>query len=113
MPEGNFTCQDLRSLGLSFEFDGLIAIASLLHLEKDELFPTLEKLRKQLRKGGIGLLTLKEGVGTDIDKKGRFYSYYTPEELSRLILDSGLNLLYITIHKEESRPFICCFVQNP
>lgn len=113
LPEKNFVCQDLRTPGFSNEFDGLLAIASLLHLEKDELTPTLTTLRQQLRQGGVGLLTLKEGVDTEVDSKGRFYSYYSPEELSQHILDSGFNLLDITIHEEKGHSFICCYIENP
>lgn len=112
-PEGKFVCQDLRSPGFSSEFDGLIGLASLLHLEKDELTPALTTLRQQLRSGGIGFLTLKEGIGTEVDTKGRFYSYYSPEELAQHILDAGFNLLDQTIHPEKGHDFICMFVQNP
>lgn len=112
-PEGNFACQDLRHPGFSYKFDGLIAIASLLHLQKDELTPTLKVLRKQLRSGGIGFLTLKEGRETEVDKKGRFYSYYVTEELFAHLIDAGFDILDITIHEEKGHPFICCFVQNP
>ena len=112
-PESNFVCQDLRLPGFSSEFDGLLAIASLLHLEKDELTPTLSTLRKQLRSGGIGLLTLKEGTGTEVDGKGRFYSYYSANELAQYVINSGFNIIGQTIHEEKGHSFICCFVENP
>jgi len=112
-PEGNFVCQDLRLPGFSSEFDGLLGFASLLHLEKDELTLALSVLRKQLRSGGVGLLTFKEGIGTEIDGKGRFYSYYSPEELAQHLLDAGFNLTDVTIHEEKGHSFICCFVENP
>lgn len=112
-PEAIFAQQDLRSLAVFSEFDGLIAIASLLHLEKEELVPALYTLRQQIRPGGIGLITLKEGSGTEVDPKGRFYSYYTPEETAQALDDSGFDIIDITIHPEKGHNFICCFVQNP
>jgi SAM-dependent methyltransferase len=112
-PEANFVCQDLRSLSLDKKFDGLVAIASLLHLEKDEITPALNSLRQQLRSGGIGFLTLKEGENTEIDGKGRFYSYYSPEELAQYLVDSGFDIVDITIHEEKGHNYICCFVENP
>ncbi len=112
-PEGNFACQDLRVPGLSPKFDGLLAIASLLHLDKAEIVSSLAVLRDQLRQGGIGLITLKEGVGTEVDNKGRFYSYYSVEEMAKCLVEAGFNLLDITLHEEKDHPFICCFIKNP
>jgi SAM-dependent methyltransferase len=112
-PEGLFVCQDLRSSALSSEFDGLISIATLLHLEKDELTSALSILRNQIRSSGIGLLTLKEGVGTEVDTKGRFYTYYSHEELTKHLIDAGFNIVDITTHPEKGHDFICCFVENP
>lgn len=112
-PDGVFAKQDLRSLAVLSEFDGIIAIASLLHLEKDELIPALSTLRHQIRPGGIGLFTLKEGQGTEVDNKGRFYSYYSPEELAEALDAAGFNIIDITIHPEKGHNFICCFVENP
>lgn len=113
LSEGNFVCQDFRSPGFSQKFDGLISLASLLHLEKDELTPTLITLRQQLRLGGVGLLALKEGVGTEIDAKGRFYSYYSAEELSQYVIESGFNLIDQTIHRAKGQSYVCCYIQNP
>lgn len=112
-PEANFACEDLRTPGFGIKFDGIVGLASLLHLEKDELIPALSTLRQQLRSGGIGFFTLKNGEGTEVDGKGRFYSYYSPEELAQHFLDAGFNLLDQTIHPEKGHDFICCFVQNP
>ena len=112
-PEANFVCQDLRSPGFARPFDGLVAFASLLHLEKDELVPALNTLRQQIRSGGIGLITLKEGEGTEIDSKGRFYSYYNSTELADALDLSGFEILDITLHPEKGHDFLCCFVKNP
>jgi len=112
-PYAVFVRHDFRIPTNFAELDGILGFASLLHLEKDELIPTLINLKKQLRSGGVGLFSLKEGQGTEVDAKGRFYSYYTPEELSQYMIDSGFNLIDVTIHEEKGHNFICCFVQNP
>lgn len=90
-----------------------MAFASLLHLEKDELVPALNTLRQQIRSGGIGLITLKEGLGTEVDSKGRFYSYYNSTELADALDLSGFEILDITLHPEKGHDFLCCFVKNP
>ncbi|EKD53616.1 MAG: type 11 methyltransferase [uncultured bacterium] len=112
-PEGNFVCQDFRSIGISSEFDGLVAFAALLHLEKEEMTATLVTLRNQLRPGGIGLFTLKKGSGTEIDAKGRFYSYYSSEELAGYFLDAGFTVLEHKIKEAKGQTYVCLFVQNP
>lgn len=112
-PDGEFVCQDFRTLDLPSEFDGLVAFAALLHLEKDEMTPTLITLRKQLRHGGIGLFTLKKGTGTEVDAKGRFYSYYEPEELAKHFLDAGFEIIEQTIHEGKGQIYVCNFVINP
>lgn len=112
-PEAKLVCQDLRLSAIDRKFDGLIAIASLLHLEKEELTPALATLRRQLRSDGIALISLKEGQDCEIDSKGRFFSYYSIEELSRHLNDAGFNLIDLTVHPEKYHNFICCFVENP
>jgi SAM-dependent methyltransferase len=112
-PEAVFIQQDLRDPGFNCEFDGLVGIASLLHLEKEELTPALIALRNELRSGGVGFFTLKEGTGTEVDSKGRFYTYYSPEELTQHFLDAGFNLIDQSTHPEKGHDFICMFVQNP
>jgi SAM-dependent methyltransferase len=111
--DGDFVCQDFRSTGLSSEFDGLVAFAALLHLEKEEMTPTLITLRNQLRSGGIGLFTLKKGSGTEIDSKGRFYSYYESEELVHHFLDAGFTVLEHKVKEDKGQIYVCLFVKNP
>lgn len=112
-PKGEFVCQDFRTLDFPSEFDGVVAFAALLHLEKDEMTPTLVTLRKQLCRGGIALFTLKKGTGTEVDAKGRFYSYYSPEELAQHFLDAGFEIIEQTIHEAKGQVYVCSFVQNP
>lgn len=111
--DATFVCHDFRVPVESSEFDGILGFASLLHLEKDEIVPTLKTLRKQLRSGGVGLFTLKEGQGTEIDSKGRFYSYYSSEEITKKFVDAGFVVLDATLHQEKVHNFICVFVENP
>lgn len=90
-----------------------VALSALLHLEKDELTSTLITLRKQLRQGGIGLITLKKGTGTEVDSKGRFYSYYLPEELAKYLLAAGFEVVEQSILESKGQTHICNFVKNP
>lgn len=66
------------------EFDGVWAMASLLHLEKKHMLGGLEKCMSAVKPGGTFFAAFKEGKGEGYDDKGRFFSYYQPQELKDL-----------------------------
>ncbi len=65
-------------------YDGIWASGALLHVPKAEMPALLIKLARALRPGGLLLATFKSGEGEARDKLGRFYSYYSLNELERL-----------------------------
>jgi 2-polyprenyl-3-methyl-5-hydroxy-6-metoxy-1,4-benzoquinol methylase len=71
------------------EFDGVWAMASLLHLKKDEMPLNLKKIMDALKPEGTFFLSLKAGQGEGLDNMGRFFSYYSTEEVSKLFKDLG------------------------
>lgn len=66
-------------------FDGIWASGALLHVRKADLPDILIKLARALKPGGLLLATFKEGTTEERDKLGRFFAYYTLEELKGLI----------------------------
>ena len=70
-------------------FDGVWAAASLLHLERDELPPTLRQLRRLLKADGTFFASVKLGMGTERSADGRLFSYFMPEEWSELLTSAG------------------------
>ncbi len=66
------------------KFDGIWACASLLHLPKTKLPNIFEILLKALKTDGIMYVSFKEGKGEAI-KNGRFFSYYSDEELKNIL----------------------------
>jgi SAM-dependent methyltransferase len=66
-------------------YDGIWASASLLHVRKADLPGLLSRLTRALKPGGQLLATFKQGEGEERDKRGRFYSYYSLDELQRLV----------------------------
>lgn len=81
----------VQELTHDFEFDAIFASASLLHIPKDEMPLVLEKIKKALKPEGIFFMLLKEGLGEEIDKNGRYYSYYQEDELQELLHENGFN----------------------
>ena len=66
-------------------FDGIWASASLLHVPKAALPGLFVRLARALKPGGLLLATFKAGEGEARDKLGRFYSYYSLDELEALV----------------------------
>lgn len=71
-------------------FDAIWASASLLHVPKAEMPALLTRLARALKPGGELLATFKAGEGEARDKLGRFYSYYSLQELKDLVASEPL-----------------------
>lgn len=71
-------------------YDGIWANFSLLHAPRSEMPQHLSMIRRALRPDGVVHIGLKEGTGEQRDALGRFYTYYTIEELSDLLRAQGL-----------------------
>lgn len=78
------------------KFDGIWAMASLVHLPRNELQQNLHKLMEALKPCGTLFISLKSGIGEGTDENNRFFTYYSKEELN-----------YPTLNGEDS-----CFIGN-
>ena len=74
-------------------FDGIWACYSLLHAPKAEMPGNLDRIVTALRPNGILYIGLKLGDKEQRDAVGRFYAYYTEDELSGLLRAAGLVIL--------------------
>ena len=72
------------------EFDGVWCMASLLHLNKEEMKETLTKIADSMKEGGKIYASFKTGEGESSDPKGRFFSYYSIPELTKILEESKL-----------------------
>lgn len=70
-------------------YDGIWSSYSLLHVPRDEVPDTLARLHRALKPGGLLHLGLKLGAGTKRDPIGRRYTYFTEDELDRLLGAAG------------------------
>ncbi|PVA10904.1 SAM-dependent methyltransferase [Pelagivirga sediminicola] len=71
-------------------YDGIWANFSLLHAERGALPRHLAALDRALKPGGLLHIGMKTGTGEGRDALGRFYTYYTEDELRALLADAGL-----------------------
>ena len=72
-------------------YDGIWANFSLLHAPRTEMSGHLARLKTALRPGGLLHLGLKQGTGEGRDTLGRFYTYYTVDEIVALLAKSGMS----------------------
>lgn len=78
-------------------FDGVWANFSLLHARRGEMPGYLAAIHKALKQGGIFHIGMKTGKGEERDDIGRFYTYYTQDELNILLEAAGFTILDFTI----------------
>jgi SAM-dependent methyltransferase len=77
---------DIPVLG---RFDGVWASFSLLHATRAAFPGHLAALRSGLEAGGVLGLGMKLGEGEGTDHLGRFYTYYTEDELRTHLAEAG------------------------
>jgi SAM-dependent methyltransferase len=70
-------------------YDGIWANFSLLHAPRSDMPRHLAALRTALKPGGQFHIGMKLGTGQARDGIGRLYTYYTQQELTDLLTDTG------------------------
>ncbi len=100
VPSANFIQMDVRDMNfLDNSFEGIYANAVLLHLEKKEVPPVLDKFYILLKPKGKLHIRLKEGEGEkEIVEKlsqnhSRFFSFFGKEEIEELLEKSGFKII--------------------
>lgn len=91
------TFDDLDALNV---YDGIYANFSLLHAPRAEMAGHLARISDAIKPGGAFHIGLKTGTGERRDALGRFYCYYTEEEIRGLLADAGFDVLTATTGEE-------------
>ena len=73
-------------------YDGIWSCASLLHLRDNELKMFFRNLQENLKVGGAIFVSVKSGIETGIDDKGRFMRNFTKKELEDLLRIAGIEV---------------------
>jgi ubiquinone/menaquinone biosynthesis C-methylase UbiE len=89
---------DMRALPVrAGALDGLWACASFLHIPKSDGPAVLREFQRVLRPGGILYIAVKQGAGErwveHSPGRQRFFVFYSPDELDRLLAKSGFAVL--------------------
>lgn len=77
---------DLDAVGV---YDGIWANFSLLHAPREDFPIHLAAIHRALKPGGHFHIGLKLGTGAKRDGIGRFYTYYTEDELDGYLNEAG------------------------
>ncbi|GJM40812.1 MAG: tellurite resistance [Ardenticatenaceae bacterium] len=91
---------DMRWLPVGQQLDGIWACASLLHLQRDEVLPTMQQFCRILKPNGVLYLSVKEGEGdkwVPTTKYGhnsaRFFTFWQPETLDTLLEAAAFEII--------------------
>lgn len=107
-------------LSMPFEddsFDGVWAYTSLLHVSKSEIGKALHEIRRVLKPGGFFGLGMIEGEGDGYREKSgiqlpRWFSFYTKEELEKLLHEHGFDVVYFEEFVPRTRNYLNFIVQK-
>ncbi|MBE2221689.1 MAG: class I SAM-dependent methyltransferase [Anaerolineae bacterium] len=95
-----FAQVDMRALPLGkTAVAGLWVCASLLHLPREDVAPTLQNFARVLKPGGILYLSVKQGDDASWlpnpyqDDLPRFFTYWQPETLDPLLIQAGFTII--------------------
>ena len=75
------------------QFDAVLCVASLVHVEKDDLPAVIKNISAGVRTNGIFYLSLKEGEGKRKHNDGRIFTLWQTDELETLLKSAGLRIL--------------------
>lgn len=83
---------DFDAVATLGRFDGIWASFSLLHARRSAFPGILSDLHAASEPGAPFLICMKTGTGEGTDILGRYYAYYTPDELCGLITAAGFTV---------------------
>lgn len=88
---------EFTDIDSSNHYDGIWANFSLLHCTNSEFHQVLPQLVSSLKTSGIFHLAMKLGEGEKRDAIGRYYSYYSEQELLDICQTLGLSVLKVVL----------------
>ena len=95
-PDGNLCVMDFLKLGIKKNsITGIWACGSLLHIPKSDLVEALQKLYEILCNRGVLYLTMQFGDSEGFKGDGRYFAYYSEDEIKEALLLSKFKIFKI------------------
>ena len=82
-------------------YDAIWSCASLIHLNETEKAQFFKNLEYNLNRDGIIYISVKEGVETGLDEKGRYISNCSLDELQNYLEDAGCSIIEKSITNDK------------
>lgn len=95
-------CMLFQDINFENKFDGVWAMASIHHLDKDELVDVIEKIYKSLKVGGAFLFNARLGEREYDNKFGKHFCEFNEKSFRKLI-KSDKNLKGLQFKEEYTR----------
>ncbi len=125
-PQIKYVQADLRKLPFKNQsFDGVWAHASLLHLPSlTDVKKALTEFHRVLEEGGIIHIYVRAQIGENktafekdkLSPEGRFFRYFTKDELDKLIQQTGFSLIEVNdigdLHRRKTAKGIALFAKK-
>lgn len=117
-----FLNQSIYNLNFSkrTQFDGFWVAAVLHHIPKIRIDEVLQRIKKFIKGGGIGFISVRQGEGEKFEEKviagvidKRFFARYSKFEFSKILLRNNFEIISIKLHPiaSEKITYICFFVK--
>ena len=98
-------CADMRNLPFgSSSFQGVLAVASLLHLDRAEILDALLGVRRVLEPGGVLISSIKPGEGASVSDDGRRFTFFGLDEWGALLQDAGFAVEELVLEGDDVEP---------
>ena len=84
---------------------------SLLHVFKKDIDRAFEEINRVLKKGGVLGLGLIEGETEEYKESSgvnlpRLFSFYTKEEIEKILMKHGFDVIYFEEYKPRSKTYL-------
>ena len=110
-PHATFLSQSVYELDFpeGTKFDGFWASAVLLHIPKVRINAALQHIKKFMRDGAVGFISLKQGDGERIEEDKRFFVYYYEEEFRQVLQGNSFEVVQTTVRSMSGKTTWLCF----
>ena len=113
-PSLEFIEVSVYDLDFDSKFDGFWCAAVLLHIPKNRIDESLQSIRRNVNKNGVGLITIKDGYGEEITPGpfSRFFSYWTDKEFSDVLRDNSFSVEWRGSKMSDNTPWLSYIVRK-
>jgi ubiquinone/menaquinone biosynthesis C-methylase UbiE len=93
-PGKDFVLQSAYEMSFASDcFAGFWVAATLLHIPKDRINEVLNSICRVVQNEGVGFISLKQGVGEKEDEEGRWFSYYSQNEFTEILMNNNFSVV--------------------